>query len=121
MAVLLSDNYWLSTDQTFQHRVQSSLVATCIAVANEGNTTNQHTARMRLINQILNGNPTSLTNWVQLFAISVATDTNCINDATGSGATNLTSGNVAAQAALVTDAHISSAISGQFNTFIQPI
>jgi hypothetical protein len=53
-----------------------------------------------------------------MFSMSVATDLNCINDATASGTVTLTAGNTAAQAALVTDAHIDTAISGQYNAFL---
>jgi len=54
-----------------------------------------------------------------LFAISVANDTSVISDATAAGTVVLTGVNAAAQAALVTDAHLDAAISSQFNSFFR--
>jgi hypothetical protein len=54
-----------------------------------------------------------------LFANTVATDANVSGDATVAGTVPLTTGNVATQAALVTDAHIDNAISSQFNSFFR--
>jgi hypothetical protein len=118
MAITHNDRYLLSTDSTFQHRVQVSLVAASVAIANEGWNVVNHRQRLNLVNQILS-NLNNANSMVQLFAITVATDNSCISDATQAGTVALTSGNVAAQAALVTDPHIDNAISSQFNAFIQ--
>ena len=53
-----------------------------------------------------------------LFADMIATDANVLADATQAGTVALTSGNVATQAALVTDAHMDAAVSSEFNTFL---
>ena len=118
MAVSHNDRYMLSMDTTFQHRVQSSLITTCISIANEGWTVPFHRERAIFAMQVL-ASPTGTQNWVQLFSNAVATDTNCISDATQAGTVALTAGNVAAQAALVTDTHIDTAISAEFNAFIR--
>jgi len=57
--------------------------------------------------------------YVTLFANAVATNATVLSDATQAGTVVLTTGNVAAQAALVTDAHIDAAIAGMFNAFIR--
>jgi hypothetical protein len=56
---------------------------------------------------------------VQLFSNAVATDASVIGDATQAGTVALTAGNRAAQSALVTDAHIDTAIASMFNSFIR--
>src|SRR6266576_1942749 len=114
MAVTHKDRYTLSTDPTFKTRVQAALVAACVSIANEGWSVAFHRERSDRAANILSG-PSSPLDWVQLFTNSVATDTTCISDATAAGTVALTSANVAAQAALVTDAHIDSAISAEFN------
>jgi len=116
-AVSHNDKYQLSQDSGFKNRVRVSLIAACIAIANEGWNAVFHEQRMRQAQRILNA-PDS---YVPLFANSVATDTSVINDATATGTVALTTGNVATQAALVTDAHIDNAISAQFNSFLVPL
>lgn len=118
MTASRSDMYLLSQDTTFGHRVQASLIAACVAISNEGWAVAFHRERATFVAQVLQS-PTSPTNWVQLFSNGVATDVNCIADATQAGTVVLTSGNAAAQAALVTDTHIDAAIASQFNSFIR--
>lgn len=118
MAVSYSDKYQLSQEPTFQNRVQASLVAACIAIANEGWTVAFHRERSGFATQILQG-PTTPTNYVQLFSNAVATDATVIADATQAGTVAIIAGNRVAQSALVTDAHIDSAISSQFNSFVR--
>lgn len=118
MAVTHSDRYTLSIDPAFLHRVQAALVAACVSIANEGWAVPFHRERASFAVTILN-NPNGTPNYSQLFCNSVATDATCISDATQAGTVVLTSGNVATQAALVTDAHIDSAISAEFNAFIR--
>ena len=113
-----SDSYFLSTDATFQHRVQSSVVSACIAISNEGWAVAFHRERTNFVAQVLaamNG----ANSWTPIFAIGVATDSNCLSDATAAGTVVLTSNNVAAQAALVTDVHIDTAVASQFNSYIR--
>lgn len=117
MAASHSDSFQLSQDSTFQGRVQQALVAACISIANEGNTVAFHRERARYVVQILSST-NALSAGMTLFTNSVSTDATCLSDATQAGTVVLTSGNRAAQAALVTDAHIDSAISSQFNAFI---
>lgn len=116
MAASRSDMYLLSQDATFQHRVQASLLSSCVAISNEAWSA-LHRARQNFVVQILSS-PAALTGWVTLFTSMVATDTSVIADATQAGTVVLTGANTAAQAALVTDAHIDSAISAEFNAFL---
>lgn len=118
MAVSYSDKYQISQEPTFQNRVQASLVAACIAIANEGWTVPFHRERSVFATAILQG-PTSPTNYVQLFSNAVATDATVAGDATQGGTVAVTANNRIAQTALVTDAHIDSAISSQFNSFVR--
>ena len=110
----LADQSILWTDLTFQGRVQEALVGGCIAISNEGFAVVNHKKRADYCSNVLAGP----ANFKATFAISVSTDANVISDATAAGTVALTAGNVAAQAALVTDAHIANAISGQFNSFL---
>ena len=115
-AASISDMNMLSTDTGFQGRVRASMIAASIAITTESRTTVPfHREREAFAVQILNA-PDSFKS---LFANSVATDASVSGDATAAGTVVLTSGNVAAQAALVTDAHIANAISGQFNSFFR--
>ena len=118
MAASVHDQYVLSTDTTFQNRVQSSLLAACVAISNEGWSIPFHRERATFCAQILT-NTVSPNPYVTMFTNSVSTDANVIGDATQNGTVVLTSGNVAAQAALVSDAHIATAIASQFNSFIR--
>jgi hypothetical protein len=115
MAVSHNDRYMLGTDPTFQNRVMTSLVAACVSIMNEGwpGGGGFHKERAKQATAILQ----APSNYKGIYAQVVATDPSCIADATVAGTVALTVGNVAAQAALVTDAHIDNAVSGQFNSF----
>ncbi len=113
MTASRSDMNVLSGDAGFQGRVRASLISTAIAITTEAASVLYHRERQKYAVQILNAPDT----YKLLFANTVSTDTNCIADATANGTVILTSGNVLAQAALVTDAHIDAAISGEFNSF----
>lgn len=115
MAVTHNDKYILSTDVAFRNRVQASLMAACVSIANEGWAVAFHRERAQFVTQILSLPST----WVPLFTNTVSTDASVIGDATQAGTVVLTAGNVATQAALVTDAHIDAAISAEFNAFIR--
>jgi hypothetical protein len=115
MTASRSDMNMLSTDTTFQGRVRASLIAASVAITNEGWAVAFHRERATYAVQILNSPDT----YKLLFADSAATDASVISDATQAGTVVLTSGNVATQAALVTDAHIDNAISSQFNSFFR--
>lgn len=112
-----NDEFVLSTDSGFRNRVRTSLIAAAIAITNEGWAALFHEQRMRYAVGILNA-PDSFS---PLFANGVATDAAVIADATQGGTLALTAANVAAQAALVTDAHIDAAVSGQYNSFFVPL
>jgi hypothetical protein len=118
MAVTHADRYQLSLDSVFQNRVQAALLAACVSIANEGWGVPFHRERASYATQILSNTNTSI-NYAQIFANTVATDANVIGDATQSGTVTLTTGNRATQAALVTDAHIDTAIAAEFNAFIR--
>jgi hypothetical protein len=111
-----SDQQLLASDATFQNRVRQSLIAACAAIKSESPTTVAfHRERETYLQGIMNAPDT----YKIIFAQAVATNASVIGDATVAGATPLTSGNVAAQAALVTDPHIDAAISGLFNSFFR--
>jgi hypothetical protein len=116
MPVSHNDKQILSQDPTFQNRVKMSLVTACINLKTEDpKTIPFHREREAFAVAVMNAPDTFKAN----AATAVSTDTNVINDATVSGTVALTSGNVAAQAINVADAHIDTAISGQFNTFFR--
>lgn len=118
MAATRSDMYQLSQDTTFQHRVQAALIAACISISNEGWAVPFHRERAQFCTQVL-ASPGGTPNYVQLFSNTVSTDAACIGAATTAGTVPLTTGNVAAQAANVTDAQIDAAIAAEFNAFIR--
>lgn len=115
MAVSHNDRYTLSTDAVFQNRVMTSMIAASVSITTEAWTTPFHRERQTQAVQILNSPQT----YKPLVASAVATDASVIGDATQGGTVALTAGNVATQAALVTDTHIDNAVSGQFNSFFR--
>jgi hypothetical protein len=118
VAASFSDASQLALDPTFQARVGASLWTYCQVVATEGWTVAFHRERAAFVNQIFN--VTTTTNpYIQLFSNTVASDTNVLADATIGGTVILTVANRTAQAALVTDTHISNAIASQFNSYIR--
>jgi hypothetical protein len=114
MAISYNDKSLLALEPTFQNRVKMSLIAACISIKNEGNVW-AHRERETFCVAVMN-NPEAFK---VLVAAGVATDATVISDATVAGGTILTSGNIAAQQALVTDAHIDTAIASQFNAFFR--
>lgn len=117
MAASHSDSFQLSGDATFQGRVQAALLTAFISIANEGWAVAFHRERARFIQNALSST-TSLNSAVVLFTNSVSTDSTVLADATVGGTVVLSGANRANQAALVTDVHIDSAISSQFNAYI---
>jgi hypothetical protein len=115
MTASYNDQQQLSGDATFQNRVRQSLMKTCISIASEGWAVAFHRERATYAASVV----ASADTFKLIFSQSVATDATVISDATQAGTVALTGGNVAAQAALVTDAHIDAAISSQFNTFFR--
>jgi len=121
MAASFSDAAILAGDAVFQSRVGASLLTSCQNIGSEGFTVPFHRERSTFVVQIFNAtlNAQSVNPYFPIFANSVATDTSVLADATQAGTVVLTTANRAAQAALVTDAHISNAISSQFNSYIR--
>lgn len=116
MAASYNDQQFLAADPTFQNRVRQSLVAACINIKSESPTTVPfHRERETYATAVMNSPDTFKT----IFADAVAANAAVIADATVAGTVVLTSGNAAAQAALVTDTHIDTAISGDFNSFFR--
>ena len=113
MAASFSDMAFLSKDAAFATRVGSALWQTCTFIASEA-WSKDHAARKQYVTQILN-NPNF---YAPFFVNAVSVDASVIADATAAGTVALTSGSVATQGALVTDAHIANAISAAFNAFI---
>ena len=116
MAASYSDQQFLAGDATFQNRVRQSLIAAVVQIQSEsGDTVVYHRERTTFCVQIM----AQPDNYKVIFSQAVATNASVIGDATQAGTVVLSSSNVAAQAALVTDAHIDAAISGQFNAFFR--
>ena len=113
------DSFVLGNSVTFQSRVQASLLSAAVNIAAEGNVVN-HTPRLQLVHSIL-ASPGAITNYDSMFSLAVATDPTVLSDATQAGTVVLSSSNICTQQALVTDAHIDNAVSGQFNAFCQGI
>jgi hypothetical protein len=109
----LADEALLATDLTFQSRVRAAMLETCLAVAFESAATTNHQIRVFLAGICINDQP----GWAMKFAGLVATDANVISDATVVGTVPLTALNLDTQAALVTDAHIKSAVTGQWGSW----
>lgn len=115
MAASYNDQQFLAADATFQNRVRQSLIAACIAIKSEGGVVAFHRERETYVAAVMNG----ADNFKLIFAQAVAANVTVISDATQSGTVILSGANAAAQAALVTDAHIDAAISGDFNSFFR--
>jgi hypothetical protein len=116
MPASLNDQAILSSDSLFINRVRQAFVAASIAITNESITPSTlplHQKRANYASAVVS-NPTL---YAPQWAIAVATDANVIADATAAGSVVLTTGNVAAQQALVTDAHINTAASAMYNSF----
>lgn len=111
----LNDKALLSTDVGFQQRVRASVIAAAVSISNEGSGVALHTGRDDIAVSAL----AAPDSWKVLFAASVATDATVAGQATQSGTVVLTTGNLATQAALVTDAAINNAVSAQWNSFFQ--
>lgn len=111
-----NDSAVLSTDTTYQNRVQESALALCVqtVVSEDPRTVVNHKQRAAFCQLVVSAPAT----FKVLFAATTATDTTVLADATQAGTVALTTGNVAAQAALVTDAHIDNAVAAEFNTFL---
>lgn len=110
-----SDQQLLAADVTFQNRVRQALMTACTNIKSEAVTVAFHRERETFLVAVSN-QPDLFKG---IFANSVATNASVIGDATVAGTVPLTSGNVAAQAALVTDLHIDTAISSNFNSFFR--
>jgi hypothetical protein len=121
MAASLLDMEVLATDATFQNRVQTAIVSAALAISTENPTTVPfHAARKQLASSILLG-PTGTVNYKSLFSISVASDATVSSQASTQAGGPITTANVAAAAAAVTDAAINAAVSSQWNSFISSI
>jgi hypothetical protein len=123
MAASFNDSAILAADTLFQGRVREALVATCFNISSESPSTPSHYARVHLVVQILTSIEISSGNmpvWVLRFTPGIATDASVLADATVAGTVVLTAVNIDAQQALVTDAHITNAISSQFNAYLYP-
>jgi hypothetical protein len=99
---LLADQYTLSQDSNFQHRVQEAIVSAAIAIQNEASNVAFHPQRVLLAAKVL----TNPGGYASVLATGIATDANVGTDA-GSPPNS----------SLVTDAHITSAVSSQWNAY----
>lgn len=116
MAVSHSDRYLLGQDTGFRNRIRAGLINGALSVVAEQVTVTDHWKRAKKATEILNSPDTFYIR----FADAVACDAAVINAATATGTVTLTAGNVAAQAALVTDAQINAALVATFNAFLVP-
>lgn len=116
MAASYNDMSLLASDTAFGNRVASALWQACVNISNEA-WSSTHAARKGFVTTILSDQ----TTWKPRFVSVASVDTTVIADATQAGTVVLTSGNAATQAALVTDAHLSNAISAAFNAFVSGI
>lgn len=116
-----SDAAVLAGDPTFQSRVGAALFTYCQVVGSEGYSVAFHRERTNFVSQIFttNLNAQGANPWTFQFTNTVATDSTVLSDATQAGTVVLTTSNRAAQQALVTDTHISNAVSSQFNSYIR--
>jgi len=108
----LNDEALLATDLTFIQRVRASVLASAVAISNEGPVTNHAQRDQVAVNALTNPDA-----WKMYFAATIATDPTVIGFATSNGTVTLTAANLAAQAAFVTDASINNAVSAQWNSF----
>lgn len=115
MAASYSDQQFLAGDATFQNRVRQSLITACQSIKSEAVTVAFHRERETFLVAVTN----QPDLYKLIFAQAAATNASVIADATQAGTVVLTGANVAAQAALVTDAHIDTAISSDFNSFFR--
>ncbi len=115
MAVSYNDKALLAADPSFQSRVRQSLIAACVSIKNEAASTAFHRERETFLVGVMN----SPESYKTLFSNAVANDASVISDATAAGTVVLTGANTSTQAALVTDAHIDTAVSSAFNSFFR--
>lgn len=115
MAATFKDMDQLRLDLTFQGRVRSALISLCLGASNEAWSVPFHRERQMFAVAVVNGPDGYVSN----FASSVATDATVIADATQGGTVAITGANVATQQALVTDAHLQSAILAQINSYLK--
>ena len=113
-----NDQAVLGADLLFIGRVRASLRSSAVSIGSEATSTSFHYKRAAYAVLILND---INAIYEKLFALSVATDVNVIADATAGGTVVLTPTNIDTQQALITDAHIDAAVSGQFNSFFSPV
>lgn len=123
----LSDIGLLGIDPTFTQRCRTVMIEACINIASDGLSTGINIKRHAQVAQMM----TSPDSWKALVAAAVATDANVgadvISGASADGHGNylvqevtvngVTTGNSIDQAAKVTDAHITTAVSSMFNSF----
>lgn len=129
-AQTLSDKGLLGTDPMFQMRVKVAVIQYALVVTNEAVGVAQHSTRAQVATVLLTDPNFS---WVPRLAALVATDSTVVNGATTNGTVALTptvttcdtavppvcttvAGNLAARAALATDASITAAVTGGFNS-----
>jgi hypothetical protein len=113
----------LAADPGFQGRIKIELGIYIGTINNEAisaATLLLHNRRVQLAANILQNLSGANVNWAQIFALIVAGDASVVSDATVGQNVDVTAGNAATQALLVTDVHISNAIAANFNDLLQP-
>jgi hypothetical protein len=116
MPASLSDQNVLSGDPGFIGRVRAAMISTSLTIKLESPLTVPfHRERETYAVAVLNSPDT----FKSTFANIVSGDAGVISDATAAGTVVLTGANVAAQAALVTDAHIAAAVNNSYNSLFR--
>jgi hypothetical protein len=115
----LNDQQVLATDPTFQARSVESFIGYCFGtVLGENHGVPYHPQRAVFCQTVLIANGTGTGSWKTVLAQVAAANATVLSDATATGGTPLTSGNVAAQQAVVADTDLNNAIAAAFNLFI---
>jgi hypothetical protein len=113
----LADQAVLGGDTTFISRVRSASIAGAIVISNEALSVANHFRRANFAAQVINAPDT----FKAAFTSAIATDTTVINAATSNGTIILDGSNVAARAAVVTDAQINTAMAAVYQAFFNPV
>lgn len=123
-----NDAALLTASTLFIGRVELSVVAACLAIRGESIPAPPagvpaaviaafYKRRGDFATQVLDNS----VAFKLIFAKGVATDPNVVANATVGGSVPITTNNVDAQQALVTDTNIDNAVAAQFNAFFSPV
>ena len=115
MAVTYQDKAILADNATFQNRARQAMLTGCMSIKNEGWSVAFHRERETFVVAVVNQADT----YKKLFASIMASHGDVAGDATEAGTVTLTTGNIEAQQALITDSHLDDAVAVAFNLFFR--